>query len=61
MKHFPQLCDHDWICDFVYFTVISERFNELKANLQESNHVINEMFGKITAFERKLRLWAILR
>jgi hypothetical protein len=35
---------------------ITQHYNELDVNLQGANRLISEVFDKITAFEKKLRL-----
>jgi hypothetical protein len=37
----------------------TQHLNELNITLQERNHLVNEMFYKITAFEKNLRLWKL--
>jgi hypothetical protein len=59
-KPFPALCDRDRMCDFAFCIKITRHINELNINLQEASHLMNEMFDKITAFERKLRLLKLL-
>jgi hypothetical protein len=58
-KSFPQLTDHDWMCDFAFCVDITQYLNELNRNLQRMNKLINKMFAKIKAFESKLQLWEL--
>jgi hypothetical protein len=58
-KSFPQLTDHDWMCDFAFCVDITQYLNELNSNLQGTNQLISEMFPKIKALESKLRLWEL--
>jgi thermostable 8-oxoguanine DNA glycosylase len=53
----PQPCEHDWMCELAFCIDVTQHTNELDINIQEANHLVNEMFDKITVFERKLRLW----
>jgi hypothetical protein len=56
-KSFPQITDHDWMCNFAFCVDITHYLNELNSNLLGTNQLTNEMFAKIKAFESKLRLW----
>jgi hypothetical protein len=58
-KSFPQLTDHDWMCNFAFCIDITQYLNELNSNLRGTNQLINKMFAKIKAFESKLRLWKL--
>jgi hypothetical protein len=53
-KIFHPLCDQEWRYDFAVCTDINQHI-ELNANLQ-APILLGETFGKVTAFERKLRL-----
>jgi hypothetical protein len=55
-KYFPQLTDHDWMCDFAFCVDITQYLHELNSNLQGTNQLTDEIFAKIKAFESKLRL-----
>jgi hypothetical protein len=39
-KSFPQLTDHDWMCDFAFCVDITQYVNELNSNLQGTNQLI---------------------
>jgi hypothetical protein len=54
VKSFHPLCDHEWLYDFAVCTHITQH-TELNANLQAAI-LLGETIGKVTAFERKLRL-----
>jgi hypothetical protein len=58
-KSFPQLTDHEWMCNFAFWLGIIQYLNELNSNLQGTNQRINGMFAKMKAFESKLWLWEL--
>jgi hypothetical protein len=45
--------------NFVFCTDITQHINELKIDLQVSNHLIDEMFENITELGKNLRLWEL--
>jgi hypothetical protein len=45
--------------DFAICFDITQHMNELNIGQQGGNHLLNEMFDRMTAFERKLSLWAL--
>lgn len=45
--------------NFEFYIDITEYMNELNISIQGMNRVVNEIFGKITAFKRSLRLWEL--
>jgi hypothetical protein len=53
---FPQLTDHDWVCDFAFCVDITQYLNEPNSNLQGKNQLIKKIFDKIKQFESKLQL-----
>jgi hypothetical protein len=56
-KRFRQLCDHRLMCDLEVCTDTTQHLNELNITLQERNHLVSEMFDRITAFEKhRLRI-----
>jgi hypothetical protein len=57
-KHFPQLCDHNWVCNFVFLIDVTEHTNEVHIDLQETDNLIDET--ETMRFDRKLRWWELL-
>jgi hypothetical protein len=53
-KCYHPLCDHEWLYDFAVCTDITQHI-ELNVYLQVAI-LLNETFGKIAAFDEKLRL-----
>jgi hypothetical protein len=53
-KLFSQLYDHDWMLIFASYMDVPQYMNNMNINLQRANHLIKDVFGKITAFQRKL-------
>jgi len=51
----PQFCDRNgmWTSGFALTS------NELNTKLKGAKHFVSEMFGRITAFERKFLLWEL--
>jgi len=47
------------MCDFAFCIEITQYTNEVKVNLLGVNHLIYEIFDRITAFERKSGLWEL--
>jgi hypothetical protein len=39
-KSFPQLPDHDWMCDFAFCINTTQYLNELNSNLQGTSQLI---------------------
>jgi hypothetical protein len=39
-RSFPQITDHDWMCDFAFCVDITQYLNELDSNLQGTNQLI---------------------
>jgi hypothetical protein len=56
-KPFYQLCNQNWMCNFVFLIYSTNHTNELNINLQGANHLVNEVFDKIMTFMMKLQLW----
>jgi hypothetical protein len=46
-------------CDSAFWADITQHINGLKIDLQGSNRLVIEMFEKITALEKNLRLWEL--
>ena len=53
----PEFADHIWSCDFSFLLDMTGYLNQLNVQLQGREHLINELFQFISAFELKLRLW----
>lgn len=49
--------DPDWLASLAFLVDITSHLNNLNLHLQGKAQLINEMFGHILAFERKLHLW----
>jgi len=47
------------MCDSAFCIDITRHLNVLNTNLQEANRIINKVFDKIRAFDRKLWLWEL--
>jgi len=46
-------------CVTAFRIEITRHMNDLSIKLQEGNHLLNEMFDILTAFDTKLRLWEL--
>jgi hypothetical protein len=47
------------MCDFALSTDITQHKTELNITPQTANHLVNEMFQKITVFQMKFQLWEL--
>lgn len=53
----PEFADPTWMCDFAFLVDVTAHLNQLNVQLQGREHLINELFQFVSAFEMKLRLW----
>uniref|UniRef100_A0A8D8SJW9 General transcription factor II-I repeat domain-containing protein 2B n=4 Tax=Cacopsylla melanoneura TaxID=428564 RepID=A0A8D8SJW9_9HEMI len=56
-KDILEFSDPDWLCDFGFLVDITKHLNNLNLQLQGKNNFIHDLFGKIRAFEMKLKLF----
>lgn len=47
------------MCDFALSTDITQHKTELNITPQTANHLVNELFQKITVFQMKFQLWEL--
>jgi hypothetical protein len=59
-KAFLQFCHQEWTCSFAFCADIGQLMNQMNINLEGSNHLLSEMFKKVTAFERNLRVQELI-
>jgi hypothetical protein len=57
-KLFSQFYDHDRMRIFASYVNVPQHMNEMNINvhIQRANRLIADVFGKITEFQRKLRV-----
>ena len=53
----PEFADPTWMCDFAFLVDVTAHLNQLNVQLQGREHLINELFQFVSAFEMKWRLW----
>lgn len=49
--------DDKWMNDFSFLVDITQKLNELNVRLQGKGKLIHNLFGEVTAFQKKLDLW----
>ncbi|XP_029647136.1 general transcription factor II-I repeat domain-containing protein 2A-like [Octopus sinensis] len=49
--------DDKWMNDFSFLVDITHKLNELNVRLQGKEKLIHNLFGEMTAFQKKLDLW----
>jgi hypothetical protein len=57
LANFPQINDHKWVSNLMFFTDLSVHMNELNLKLQGFGKSIDVMFGYIKSFESKLKIF----
>ena len=53
----PKFADPTWMCDFIFIVDFPAHLNQLNVQFQGREHLINELFQFVSAFEMKLRPW----
>nr|KAF6378703.1 hypothetical protein mMyoMyo1_009629 [Myotis myotis] len=56
LANFPQISDHKWVSNLMFFTDLSVHMNELNLKLQGFGKSIDVMFVYIKSFESKLKI-----
>ncbi|XP_029634955.1 general transcription factor II-I repeat domain-containing protein 2A-like [Octopus sinensis] len=49
--------DDKWMNDFSFLVDITHKLNELNVQLQGKEKLIHNLFGEVTAFQKKMDLW----
>lgn len=57
-KDFPQLANHNWLCDFAFTLDIMTHLNVLNTVLQGKNAYAHDMILSLNAFQMKLNLFS---
>jgi hypothetical protein len=52
---FLQFCYHDLSCGFAFCSDIMQRVYQLNTSKQEKDHLVNEMFDKLTGTETAMK------
>jgi hypothetical protein len=56
-KNYPQLEDHEWVQDLMFFTDVMQHLQYLNLAIQGRNKVITELAQSVLSFQNKIKLF----